>query len=316
MVDVFIIHSGKDYEYVKKTIEPYLRGEIDENGNPCNREGYANILTMRSGVKCDWKKEAVKLIKMAQVVIIVLGEDANDPSKAETMGWEVKQALKFNKQLMIVNRGENPIPSYLYVIDRFTKQNRPAASQQSLYAVKERIDNYSKGYYNIFSNKYEEMHLEEKKKHNGELLDQYKMFQKSSEDLVARRQSVNSFYISVNSAMVALVGVVMGLVEMPAKIYVMVFMCVVGIILDISWINILESYGMLNSAKMKVIGLIEEQLPVLLYDAEWRVMSDKLNNKKYVSFTDSEKRIPKIFAFIYCTVIMIAAVYGLVCYFR
>ena len=148
------------------------------------------------------------------------------------------------------------------------------------------------------------------------LPDQYKMFQKSSEDLVARRQSVNSFYISVNSAMVALVGVVMGLVEMPAKIYVMVFMCIVGIILDISWINILESYGMLNSAKMKVIGLIEEQLPVLLYDAEWRVMSDKLNNKKYVSFTDSEKRIPKIFAFIYLTVITIAAVYGLVCYFR
>ncbi len=316
MVDVFIIHSGKDYDYVKTKIEPYLRGEIDEKGEPGKGDGNANILTMRSGVKYDWKKEAVKQIKMAQVVIIVLGEDTHDSSKAETMGWEAKQALKFNKQLMIVNRGEYKIPDYLYVTDRFTKQRRPVAKQYSLDSVKERIDNYSKGYYNIFSNKYETMQLEEKKKHNGELLDQYKMFQKSSEDLVARRQSVNSFYISVNSAMVALVGVVMGLVEMPAKVYVMVFMCIVGIILDISWINILESYGMLNSAKMKVIGLIEEQLPVLLYDAEWRVMSDKLNNKKYVSFTDSEKRIPKIFAFIYLTVITMAAVYGLICYFQ
>ena len=67
--------------------------------------------------------------------------------------------------------------------------------------------------------------------HKGELMDQYKMFQKTSEDLVARRQSVSSFYISVNSALVALLGIVMGLVEMPTKIYVMLFMCLTGIIL-------------------------------------------------------------------------------------
>ena len=81
-------------------------------------------------------------------------------------------------------------------------------------------------------------------------------------------------------------------------------MCAAGIILDISWINILEAYGTLNSAKLKVINLLEEQLPIALYDAEWRIMSDKLNNKKYVSFTDSEKRIPKLFMAIYCLIIV------------
>ena len=161
------------------------------------------------------------------------------------------------------------LPDYLNVVDRFTKQKRPVAEPQSLQEVKMRIDNYAKGYYNIFSDKYETMQLDERKSHSGELLDQYKLFQKTSEDLVARRQTVNSFYISVNGAMVTLVGVVMGIVEMPAKIYVLVFMCIVGIILDMSWISILESYGMLNSAKMKVIRLLEEQLPLLLYDSEW-----------------------------------------------
>ena len=145
-------------------------------------------------------------------------------------------------------------------------------------------------------------------------MDQYKMFQKTSEDLVARRQSVSSFYISVNSALVALLGIVMGLVEMPTKIYVMLFMCLTGIILDFSWIRILEAYGTLNAAKMKVIHLIEEQLPVALYDTEWRVMSDKLNNRKYVSFTNSEKRIPKIFAGVYAIVILVTAIYLLTRY--
>ena len=32
---------------------------------------------------------------------------------------------------------------------------------------------------------------EERAQHKNEILDQYKMFQKTSEDLVARRQSVN-----------------------------------------------------------------------------------------------------------------------------
>ena len=63
--------------------------------------------------------------------------------------------------------------------------------------------------------------------------------------------------------------------------------------------NILDAYGTLNAAKMKVLNLLEEQLPIALYDTEWRIMSDKLNNKKYVSFTDSEKRIPKLFMAIY-----------------
>lgn len=312
MVNVFIIHSGKDYDYVKERIEPYLMGKIDDDGNAVSAECNANILTMRSGVKYNWKKEAVRQIKMAHAVIIVIGADSTEPSKVETMGWEVEQAVKYNKLLMIVNLDGYDLPAYLYQPDRFTKQNQLIAKNQTLAEIKARIDNYAKGYYNIFSEKFAELEQTEKVSRKGELLDQYKMFQKTSEDLVARRQSVNSFYISVNSALVALVGIVMGLIEMPAKIYVMMFMCLTGIILDISWINILEAYGTLNASKLKVIRLMEEQLPVALYDVEWKVMSDKLNNKKYVSFTDSEKRIPRIFAAVYATVLLIIGVYLLV----
>ena len=312
MVDVFIVHSGKDFDYVKTHVEPFLMGKIDRDGQPANGECNSNILTLKSGKPISWKKDAGDKIKMAQVVIVVIGSDAASPSKTETMGWEVKRAIRFNKQIMILNPDDNEIPSFLYHVNRFTKMNQLIAPQQTLEEIKKRIDDFARGYYNIFSSEYESLSDEEKTSHNGELIDQYKMFQKSSEDLVARRQSVNSFYISVNSALVALTGIVIGLIDMPAKALVVFFMCISGAILDVSWIHILDAYGTLNAAKMKVIRLIEENLPVTLYDVEWQVMSDKLNNKKYVSFTNSEKRIPKIFLIVYVLAIVFTGVYSLV----
>ena len=314
MVNIFIIHSGIDYRYVKDWVEPYLMGKIDEEGLSTSRKNNANILTLKSGENYNWKREAVRQIRMAQVVIVVIGADSHEKSKMETMGWEVRQAIKFNKQLMVINPNNDEIPEFLYIKDHFTNQRRLVAEQNTLEQIKRRIDNFAIGYYDIFSDRYNKMGPEERNAHKGELLDQYKMFQKTSEDLVSRRQSVNSFYISANSAMVALVGLAMGLVESPTKIYVMVFMCATGIILDIAWIHILEAYGTLNAAKMKVINLIEEQLPVALYDVEWRVMSDKLNNKRYVSFTDSEKRIPKIFAAVYVVILAAMLIYLLTNY--
>ena len=74
---------------------------------------------------------------------------------------------------------------------------------------------------------------------------------------------------------------------------------VFGIVLDVSWMKILDSYAILNSSKMKIIELIEKRLPASIYDKEWEVMSNKLNNRKYVSFTESEKRIPRIFSIIF-----------------
>ena len=325
MVNIFIVHSGLDYTYITETLEPYLRGETDENGNHIKSECFANILTLQSAKGNanqkngaakkayvsgnNWKTEARKLIKMSQVVIVVVGNDSSKPEKSKTMGFETKVALKYNKQIMIIDLAGKELPEYLKQPDRFTKLDQPVASTMTMSEIKDRIYNFSNGYYDIFSQNFKSMDQEERSKHKNELLDQYKMFQKSSEDLVSRRQSVNSFYISVNSALVALMGIIMGIVESPSKCCIILFMSIVGIILDFSWINILDAYGTLNGAKMKVIGMMERQLPIALYDTEWRVMSDKLNNKKYVSFTDSEKRIPKIFAFVYCFLIVIMLIY-------
>ena len=45
-------------------------------------------------------------------------------------------------------------------------------------------------------------------------------------------------------------------------------------------------------------------------------MSDKLNNKKYRSFTESEKWIPKIFAMVYLVVIIAIVAYNIFMFVR
>ena len=80
---------------------------------------------------------------------------------------------------------------------------------------------------------------------------------------------------------------------------------VVGMVLSISWMQILISYGRLNSSKIKIICIIEKHLPASLYDAEWAALDNKLNKKKYISFTDSEKRVPTIFLVIYAVIFLV-----------
>ncbi len=314
MVDIFIIHAGEDEGYIHNELVPYL----NDNG-----EGAAKILIMSS--KKDktfkdkasdyfelWRVEVRQKIKKAQAVIVVLSPAAVNKDKFSTMGWEVRQARKLNKMILLHELTDTPVsstemPEYLKMEDKFTKVKSVPEPKMTKEEIKERIDNFDKGYYQIFTKKYAEAPQEVLSEHSAELLEQYKMFQKTSEDLVVRRQEVNSFYITVNSAMAAVLGLVLGLVHYPVNFLIIGFMSIVGIILDISWIGILESYGTLNSAKMKLINLIEEQLPVPLYDLEWRIMSDKLNSRKYVSFTDSEKRVPKLFLCVYVFVLAISA---------
>ena len=55
---------------------------------------------------------------------------------------------------------------------------------------------------------------------------------------------------------------------------------------------------------MKIISSIEKQLPLSLFDAEWAALSDKLNKKKYLSFTESEQVIPRLFGVLYFLVMV------------
>ena len=241
-----------------------------------------------------WKIDASKKIKKSQMVIFFVGETSHT---SENIDWEITTAIKHEKPIYTVKLGENyEINKSLTVTDDFSGEKRPYNKDVDFEALSDLIYRYENGDYKVFNQEITEID-------KSILLEQYKVFLQTSEDLVSRRQNVNNFYISINSALMAAYGIIWALEILPLyQFFAGLILSAVGMILSASWIKLLASYGDLNSSKMKIISYIERQLPASLYDAEWAALSDKLNKRKYVSFTNSEKRVPALFIAVYACV--------------
>ena len=131
---------------------------------------------------------------------------------------------------------------------------------------------------------------------------------------MTRRQAVNNFYISANTALITICTTLFALsddkllqLSPTAWLSIVLVLFIPGILLNYSWWQILQSYYINNRAKLKVLGLIEEKLSASLYQAEWKAMKNKYNKEKYVSFTDSEKALPLIFGLLYVIAVINAA---------
>ena len=237
---------------------------------------------------------AKKKIKKAQMVVFFVGEASHT---SENIDWEIRTAIKLKKPIYTVKLNEAfDLNAPLAVSDPFSKEKKLYSKSSDLNDITELIKKHESGDYKVFNQGLESID-------KNILLEQYKLFLQTSEDLVSRRQNVNNFYISINSALMAAFGIILALdIFSIYKFFTCILLSVVGIILSVSWIKLLASYGDLNSSKMKIISYIEKQLPASLYDAEWAALSDKLNKRKYVSFTNSEKRVPVLFIVVYICV--------------
>lgn len=278
-MNVFIIHSGKDKQIVDQKAAEIRRGAY----------GF-NALVLKNGGKL-WKIGAKRKIKKAQMVVFFVGETSHE---SENIAWELETAIKLGKPVYTVKLD----PEYedhpaLNKTDEFSGHMNTVGREVDIEELKRIVNDYEEGNYDIFNHDLKETD-------KSILFEQYKIFLQTSEDLVSRRQSLNNFYISINSAIVALYTCLLTFnFELRIKLLAGAIFALIGIILSVSWMKILTSYGNLNSSKMKIIRSIEKQLPASLYDAEWAALSDKLNEKRYVSFTNSEKRIPIIFILVY-----------------
>ncbi len=283
-MNIFVSHSGKDYDIVSAKLAELRR----KNYN-------LNALALENG-NFLWKVEAGNKIKKSQMVVLFVGEKTHE---SKYIAWELKTAIKYNKPIYTIKL--NPkyeIHPVLVREDSFSKKQITYSKDITEQQLSDIISKYDAGDYNIFNEMPENVD-------KSILLEQYKVFLQTSEDLVSRRQNVNNFYISLNSALIAIFSASLAFeFQLIYKLIIGLLFSLIGMILSVSWIRTLIAYGNLNSSKMKIISSIEKQLPVSLYDSEWAALSDKLNKKKYVSFTDNEKRIPKIFIAIYAVVLI------------
>jgi hypothetical protein len=147
-------------------------------------------------------------------------------------------------------------------------------------------------------------------KYGGEyqnhLFEQYKLYVQMADKISERRQSANSFFLTINTALIAFLGLVArpdvgsspGVTANPPLPWVLV-VSAAGVVLCYTWYRLVHSYKDLNSGKFKVVHAIESRLPASPYDAEWEAVGRGEDPKLYLPFTHVEVRIPWVFATLY-----------------
>src|SRR5882724_11013931 len=92
----------------------------------------------------------------------------------------------------------------------------------------------------------------QKEKYQAHLLEQYKLYVEMADRVSQRRLTTNSYFLSINSALLAFVGYIMSkpLNDVSAYLWLVGG---AGIVLSLLWFNIITSYRDLNTAKFKIL---------------------------------------------------------------
>lgn len=142
-------------------------------------------------------------------------------------------------------------------------------------------------------------------KFNEHLLEEYKIFVSLTDQTSVRRGQSSKFYISVLSALFALLSLIIEREIVTISQPILLFgMSILGLAICLTWYLNIQSYKQLNSLKFQVLHEMEEQLPFRCFAREWEIL--KLQNQKknrnrnnYVRLTTVEGFIPMIFAMPY-----------------
>jgi hypothetical protein len=144
------------------------------------------------------------------------------------------------------------------------------------------------------------------------LLEQYKIYVESAEKISDRRQKNNEFFLGLNTALVALLGFALSILDAGKICYVFLLASVAGIFICYYWHKIILSYKGLNSGKFEVIHLIEKRMPLALYDTEWEILGRGEDKKKYNPFSHIELKIPGVFIAIYVILFLVNMPYNII----
>jgi hypothetical protein len=132
------------------------------------------------------------------------------------------------------------------------------------------------------------------------LLEQYKLLVQTSETLVGRRQTVNTFFLSINSLLLAAIGLFAKEgIPGPLTGFGVLALGIAGLVLCVAWRRLVHSYRQLNAGKFEVIHLLEKHLPASVFKAEWEALGAGRDKGKYQPFTRTEAAIPWVFGILY-----------------
>lgn len=136
---------------------------------------------------------------------------------------------------------------------------------------------------------------------HSHLFEQYKLYVEMVDRSSARRQTANSYFLTVNTGLLGFVGFLTTRQETATYIWLLGF---AGITLSVLWYWLVRSYRDLNTAKFAVIHAIEKRLPLSLYDAEWEALGRGKRPDLYRPFTHIEIGVPFVFLLLHSVVFL------------
>lgn len=136
------------------------------------------------------------------------------------------------------------------------------------------------------------------------LLEQYKLYVQSADNVSARRIASSNYLLTINTAIIALYGVIASTWGHSAFV---MLIPVVGIGVSALWWLIIVLHSDLNEIKFEVvIPELEQHLPAALYQYEWQMIKRR-KGKLYNPVTSIESRIPFAFILLHISLILISA---------
>lgn len=132
------------------------------------------------------------------------------------------------------------------------------------------------------------------------LVDQYKLYVEMADRISQRRTTANSYFLTVNSAILGFVGYLTS----KESTQFLWLLGVAGATLSIFWFAVILSYKNLNSAKWTVVHEIEKRLPISPYDAEWELVGRGADAKLYRPISHVEIGVPWVFLLLHLVVVV------------
>ncbi len=227
---------------------------------------------LKSSGNDEWKEKAKKSIDQAEAAIVFNPGSCEESANAK---WEIDKVK--DAGIEIIELSENG--------DSSAGESR----LMSLYELEEEFDD-------CFS------------PDNKDAFELYKLMIESSESLIKRRQKTNAFFITAIGSLLAIAGLLVktGAIN-TISIGILSVVSIVGLRLCSSWGNLIDNYGKLNKAKFDVILRLEKDLTAQIYSAEWVSLGKESRSEKYKSFTSTEKKVPRLFGWLF-VLILISAV--------
>ncbi len=127
---------------------------------------------------------------------------------------------------------------------------------------------------------------------NAHLLEQYKLYVQSAENVSARRVASNRYMLTLSAAIVALYGFQYANIDLG---WTALGIPLVGIAVSLVWFAIINSYANMNRVKFKIIHELEEHLPASIYKREWR-LAEEGRGETYQEVSRIEGLVPYLFA--------------------